>query len=89
LISGYIPLGLLLVNARTMQLFWMDKRYAEAGRRRIPEASLLGMAAIGGTPGALIARQMFRHKTRKQPFSMYLWLIGVVQVGLVIGWFAL
>jgi uncharacterized membrane protein YsdA (DUF1294 family) len=89
LIPGYVPLALLLVNARTAQLFWMDKRYAQEGRRRIPEASLLGMAAIGGTPGALIARQMFRHKTRKQPFSMYLWLIGVVQAGLVIGWFAL
>lgn len=87
MISGYVPLALLLVNARTMQLFWMDKRYAEAGRRRIPEASLLLMAAVGGTPGALVARQMFRHKTRKQPFSAYLWLIALVQIGLI-GWFA-
>ncbi len=89
MISGYIPLGLLLVNARTIQLFWMDKRYAAAGRRRIPEASLLLMAAMGGSPGALVARPWFRHKTRKQPFSTYLWLIAAVQVGLVIGWFVL
>lgn len=89
MISGYVPLALLLVNARTMQLFWMDKRYAEAGRRRIPEASLLLMAAVGGTPGALAARQMFRHKTRKQPFSAYLWLIALVQVALISGWFTL
>jgi uncharacterized membrane protein YsdA (DUF1294 family) len=40
---------------------------------------------IGGTPGAFLARQMFRHKTRKQPFSLHLWGVAVVQVGLAIG----
>lgn len=88
MISGYVPLALLLVNARTAHLFWQDKRYAREGHRRVPESSLLMMAAIGGTPGALVARQMFRHKTRKQPFSIYLWLIAAIQAGLLIGWFA-
>ncbi|WDF73574.1 DUF1294 domain-containing protein [Novosphingobium sp. KACC 22771] len=87
MISGYVPLALLLVNARTAHLFWQDKRYAREGHRRVPESSLLMMAAIGGTPGALVARQMFRHKTRKQPFSAYLWLIALVQMALIV-WFA-
>ncbi|NOW47006.1 uncharacterized membrane protein YsdA (DUF1294 family) [Novosphingobium sp. SG751A] len=86
MISGYIPLALLLINARTAHLFWLDKRYAQEGRRRIPESSLLMMAAVGGTPGALAARQWFRHKTRKQPFSTWLWLIALVQIGLI-AWF--
>jgi hypothetical protein len=34
------PLALVLVNARTVHLFWQDKRYAREGRRRIPESSL-------------------------------------------------
>lgn len=89
MISGYVPLALVLVNARTVHLFWQDKRYAETGRRRIPESSLLMMAALGGSPGALIARPWFRHKTRKQPFSTWLWLIVTVQVGLLLGWMAL
>lgn len=89
MISGYVPLALVLVNARTVHLFLQDKRYAREGRRRIPESSLLLMAALGGSPGAMIARPWFRHKTRKQPFSTYLWLIIAVQVGLLIGWFGL
>lgn len=87
MISGYVPLALLLINARTAHLFWQDKRYAREGHRRVPESSLLMMAAIGGTPGAFIARQMFRHKTRKQPFSTHLWLIAAIHAGLLIGCF--
>ena len=89
MISGYVPLALVLVNARTVHLFWQDKRYAREGRRRIPESSLLLMAALGGSPGALIARPWLRHKTRKQPFSTYLWLIAAVQAALITGWFML
>ena len=65
--------------------FHQDKQRAIAGERRIPEANLLGLALIGGTPGALLARRLFRHKTRKQPFSAWLWLIAAIQIGAVIG----
>ncbi|WP_414900707.1 DUF1294 domain-containing protein [Sphingomonas flavalba] len=77
------------INAWTMLRFWQDKRRAEAGNRRIPESALLTLAALGGTPGAYLARRMFRHKTRKQPFSDRLHLIAVVQAGLLIGLFVL
>lgn len=78
-------LALLAINAWTILRFWQDKRRAIEGLRRIPEADLLGLALIGGTPGAFLARQLFRHKTRKQPFSAWLILIAVVQAGAVIG----
>ncbi len=80
---------LLLVNAWTVLRFWQDKQRAIAGERRIPEADLLGLALIGGSPGALLARRLFRHKTRKEPFSTQLLLIAVVQAGGLIGWFVL
>jgi uncharacterized membrane protein YsdA (DUF1294 family) len=82
-----VPLIALFVamNLLTMIMFRQDKRYALAGERRIPEANLLALAAFGGSPGALIARQMFRHKTRKQPFSTWLYLIVALQAGAVIG----
>jgi uncharacterized membrane protein YsdA (DUF1294 family) len=79
---------LTALNAWTVLQFWEDKRRAIAGERRIPEANLLGLALLGGTPGALLARQWFRHKTRKEPFSTELMLIAVVQIGLVVGFFA-
>ncbi|MBB4098908.1 DUF1294 domain-containing protein [Sphingomonas kyeonggiensis] len=72
---------ILLVNFWTILRFWQDKRRAIAGARRIPEADLLGLALIGGSPGALAARRLFRHKTRKQPFTTWLWLIALAQMG--------
>lgn len=77
--------ALLLVNLWTVLRFWQDKRRAIAGDRRIPEADLLGLALIGGSPGALLARRWFRHKTRKEPFSTWLLLIVAVQAGALIG----
>ena len=76
---------LLLVNFVTIFHFWDDKRRAVAGRWRIPESTLLGLAAMGGTPGAVLACRLFRHKTRKQPFATLLWLTGAVQAGALAG----
>ena len=84
-----LSLLILLLNGWTMLRFWQDKAAAVVGRRRIPEKDLLGLALIGGSPGALLARHIFRHKTRKQPFSTLLLLIVAVQMGTGIGWLML
>jgi len=76
--------SLLLINLGTILCFWHDKKCAIEKRRRVPEARLLGLALIGGSPGAFAARHLFRHKTRKQPFSTLLWLIAAGQ-GVAIG----
>ncbi|MDQ2894004.1 MAG: DUF1294 domain-containing protein [Pseudomonadota bacterium] len=73
------------VNAWTVMCFKHDKARAIAGDRRIPEANLLGLALIGGSPGAFAARHLFRHKTRKEPFSTQLMLIAAIQVGAAAG----
>lgn len=80
-----IVLAIAGVNLWTVLAFWQDKARARAGEWRIPEAQLLGLALIGGTPGAFLARRLFRHKTRKQPFGTLLWVIAVAQVGLAVG----
>lgn len=77
--------GLVLVNLWTMLRFWQDKQRAKAGERRISEGDLLGLAMIGGSPGALLARRLFRHKTRKEPFSTHLLVIVALQTGAAIG----
>ena len=43
------------------------------------------LALAGGSPGALLARRLFRHKTRKQPFSTQLFMIAAIQAGAAIG----
>lgn len=78
-------LGLLVINCWTVLRFWQDKQRAQAGYRRIPESDLLGLALIGGSPGALLARRLFRHKTRKEPFSTLLLVIVALQLGALIG----
>lgn len=83
--SGILA-ALAAINLLTFYSFWLDKRQAVIGGRRVSEARLLRLAVIGGTPAALIARQMFRHKTRKQPFSTYLLLIAAVQAGALAVW---
>lgn len=82
-------LWLLAVNIAAFAAFGIDKRAARAGGRRVAEATLLRLAFLGETPGAYAGRRVFRHKTRKQPFSGRLFRIAVIQMlalGGLIGW---
>ena len=75
-----------VINLATFLIFGFDKAAAADKRPRVPERALLTLAALGGSPGALLARPVFRHKTRKQPFGAWLALIVFVQAaGLVAG----
>lgn len=49
----------------TFLAYGLDKRRAQRGGRRVPEATLHLLELCGGWPGALIAQQVFRHKRRK------------------------
>jgi uncharacterized membrane protein YsdA (DUF1294 family) len=71
---------LLAINLATFAAFGWDKAAARQRDRRIPERTLLILAALGGSPAALLARQTLRHKTRKQPFGTRLLLIVFLQV---------
>ncbi|BBD01407.1 aspartate carbamoyltransferase catalytic subunit [Sphingobium sp. YG1] len=77
---------MLPVNLVAFTLFAMDKRRARMGLRRFSERTLLLWALIGGTPGAVLGRHVFRHKTRKQPFSTLLWLIAAAQAMTIAAW---
>jgi len=86
-----IAAALAAINLAAFAAFGIDKARALRGEWRISEATLLGLAFIGGTPGAYAGRAVFRHKTRKQPFSRELFTVAVMQVaglGLWIGWHA-
>ncbi|MFJ2683093.1 DUF1294 domain-containing protein [Pseudomonas sp. NPDC087342] len=56
-------------------LYWSDKRKARADTWRTPENVLHAVQLAGGWPGALLAQQVFRHKTRKVSFQLVFWLI--------------
>jgi uncharacterized membrane protein YsdA (DUF1294 family) len=69
-----------VISFATFLVFAWDKHCARNGRWRVPERTLLGMAAIGGTLGAIAAQHGLRHKTRKEPFRTHLYLIAGAQV---------
>ena len=74
---------LLGINLLTFLVYGIDKRKAKKGRWRIPEATLLLLAAIGGSIGALLGMQAFRHKTKHKKFLIGVPLILLAQIVLV------
>jgi uncharacterized membrane protein YsdA (DUF1294 family) len=80
---------LLAYNAVTVLVYGYDKAIAGGHRRRVPERTLLGLALCGGTPGALLAMWLFRHKTAKRSFRNEIVLVIAVQLIAVIALVAL
>ena len=59
---------LAAINFITWVVYGADKIKAKSGKWRIPERTLLLLALIGGSLGALAGMILFRHKTRKPKF---------------------
>ena len=77
---------LIGINAVTMLLYGYDKRQAIVGRGRVPEVILHAAALVGGSPGALIAQMLFRHKTRKFKFRLVFVGVVLLQVLVALGY---
>ena len=74
---------LAVVNLAAFALMGVDKRRAKRGAWRIPERTLFLPAILGGSPGAILGMQMFRHKTRHRQFMIGMPLILLVQMVIV------
>lgn len=70
----------VFINLITVGLFWFDKWMARGRGWRIPEAMLWLSAALGGSPGALLAMHWFRHKTKKLSFQLVFVVILFLQI---------
>lgn len=74
----------LAVSVVTFIVYAMDKSAAKRGAWRTQEATLHGLSLIGGWPGALIAQQTLRHKSKKQEFRFVFWFTVVVNVAVFV-----
>lgn len=74
-----LALYVAVINTATFATFAFDKQAAARRSRRVPERQLLLLAAVGGSPAALLAQRVLRHKTRKEPFRTVLWTILAAQ----------
>lgn len=75
---------LLIVNAIGFVLMLVDKQKAKKNLWRISEATLLGIAAIGGSLGCLWGMHAAKHKTKHLKFSLALPIIFSIQIILLI-----
>ena len=80
LLIGY----LLIINAVSFLLMLADKLRAKKHRWRIPEATLLLSAALGGSIGCLLGMYAIRHKTRKPKFYIGVPAILAAQIAVLI-----
>ena len=70
----------ITLNVLAYLIMHKDKHNARNGRKRISEASLLTIAAIGGSIGILVSMYVLRHKTRKLKFKLGVPVILILQV---------
>ena len=74
---------LIALNIVTFFVYGIDKWKAKQGSWRISEASLLLLAVIGGSIGALLGMQVWHHKTMHKKFKYGLPMILLVQIALI------
>jgi uncharacterized membrane protein YsdA (DUF1294 family) len=81
--NNVFPYYLIFINIVTFLVYGIDKWKAKQGSWRISEATLLMLAVIGGTIGALLGMQVWRHKTMHKKFKYGLPLILLAQIALM------
>jgi uncharacterized membrane protein YsdA (DUF1294 family)/cold shock CspA family protein len=81
-----ISFGLGLVNLLTYIAYALDKHAAQRGRWRIPEATLHLLELAGGWPGAVVAQQQLRHKTRKPAYRLVFWTMVLLHLTALAAW---
>ena len=79
---------LLLINAVGFLIMCIDKLLAKKQARRVPERTLLWIAALGGSLGSLLGMLIAHHKTRKAKFYITVPLLLVLHAAAA-GWYFL
>ena len=77
-----ILLLLVAVNLVSFTLYGLDKLKAKKGLWRIRESTLLLIAVLGGSLGALLGMEVFRHKTKHAKFKVLVPLFLILHIAL-------
>lgn len=79
IVIGYI----IILNIVTFAVYGIDKVKAKKGAWRIPEKSLLLLAFVGGSLGAVAGMRFWRHKTLHPQFKWGVPLILLFHLALI------
>ena len=74
---------LLGINAVTFIVYGIDKYKAKKAKWRIPEATLLLLAVLGGSIGAWMGMKVWHHKTMHKKFKYDIPAILLIQIALM------
>ena len=74
---------LFSINVVTFVVYGIDKLKAKQGSWRISEATLILLAVVGGSIGALLGMKVWHHKTMHKKFKYGLPLILLAQIALI------
>lgn len=85
LLNIILPVYLILINAAGFLSMLADKQKAKKNRWRIPERTLLLLAALGGSFGSLAGMYLFHHKTKHPKFALGIPAMLLVQLAAA-GW---
>lgn len=83
--EGITTLWVAVMSISLFIVMGLDKYFAKAGLRRVPEARLFRMALLGGALGGWLGMRAFRHKTRHTKFVIAFPALAVVQLAIL--WF--
>ncbi len=75
-----VPIVYLVVSIITFIAYAIDKSAARRGRWRTSEGTLHLLALAGGWPGALVAQQILRHKSKKTAFRVVFWATVLINI---------
>lgn len=75
----YLLIYLTIMNLFTLLAYGNDKHRARKNRWRISEKTLIILALAGGSAGAWLGMQLFRHKTQKPLFKIGIPCIFMLQ----------
>ena len=83
----YFVIFVLVMSVITFIVFGVDKWKARNDKWRTPESTLFLLAIFGGSIGALVGMQIFRHKTQHWSFRLGIPLILMLQAAVLIWYF--
>ena len=83
----YFIIYLVVINLIAFLAMYIDKRKAKYGKWRIPEQTLLVLAIIGGSIGAISGMYIFHHKTQKPRFYIGFPIIIILQILVIVAIF--
>ena len=88
IVASRLPVAVLGLyggaSAAAFVVYARDKSAAQQNAWRVSENTLLLLGLAGGWPGALVARHVLRHKSKKQPFIALFWGTVILNGGALI-----